>query len=59
MYDKQKRKYKNIETVELEYNIENKNRVIINSVMRDNEEIVSNLILCGYEKNNIILLHEI
>lgn len=59
VYDKQKRKYKNIETVELEYNIENKNRVIINSVMRDNEEIVSNLILCGYEKNNIILLHEI
>lgn len=37
----------------------NKNSLIINSVMRDNNEIISNLISCGYSRNNIFLLQDL
>ena len=36
-----------------------KNSLIINSVMRDNNEIISNLISCGYSRNNIFLLQDL
>ena len=41
------------------YNEKNKNSLIINSVMRDNNEIISNLISCGYSRNNIFLLQDL
>ncbi len=59
VYDQQDRKYKNIESEELAYNERNKNSLIINSVMRDNNEIISNLISCGYSRNNIFLLQDL
>jgi hypothetical protein len=59
VYDLQDRKYKNIESEELAYNEKNKNSLIINSVMRDNNEIISNLISCGYSRNNIFLLQDL
>lgn len=59
VYDKQKRKYKNIESEELVYNDRNKKCIIVNSVMRDSDEIISNLISCGYRRDNIFLLQEL
>lgn len=59
MYDQQKRKYKDIESEELKYNAENRNKLIVNSVMRDSNAIISNLISCGYKRDNIFLLQDI
>ena len=59
VYDRQKRKYKNIESEDLVYKDRNRSNIIVNSVMRDNDEIIQNLISCGYSKNNIFLLQDL
>ena len=56
VYDMEKRKYKEIESIKLEDSIIDPENIVIISVERDNKEICEQLIKCGYKKEKIFTI---
>lgn len=56
VYDMEKRKYKEIESIRLDDSIIDPENIVIISVARDNKDICEQLIKCGYKKENIFTI---